>query len=49
MSERLDKQIAVKDQMKDILNKDQFEKWEKLNLARGSSKMKGHCKVRRGR
>ena len=49
MNERLDKQIAVKDQMKDILSNEQFEKWEKLNLSRGRSKMKGRCKVHRGR
>ena len=49
MNERLDKQIAVKDQMKDILDKDQFEKWEKLNLTRGRSKMRGRCKVHKGR
>ena len=49
MNDRLDKQIAMKDQMRDILDKDQFEKWEKLNLTRGRSKMKGQCKVHRGR
>ena len=49
MNNRLDKQIAMKDQMRDILDKDQFEKWEKLNLSRGRSKMKGQCKERRGR
>ena len=49
MNDRLDKQIAMKDQMKDILDKDQFEKWEKLNLTRGRSKMRGRCKVHKGR
>lgn len=49
MNNRLDNQIAVKDQMKDILNNEQFEKWEKLNLTRGRAKMKGRCKVHKGR
>ena len=49
MSDRLDKQIAVKDQMKDILSNEQYEKWEKISLSRGKSKMKGRCKVHRGR
>ena len=49
MNDRLDKQIAVKDQMKDILSDEQFEKWEKLHLTRGKAKMKGRCKVHRGR
>ena len=42
MNERLDKQIAMKEQMKDILDKDQYDKWEKLSFAKAR---KGHCKV----
>ena len=49
MNDRLDKQIAMKDQMRDILDKDQFEKWEKLNLTRGRSMNKGRCKGHKGR
>ncbi|MGB5692148.1 MAG: hypothetical protein WBM43_06020 [Flavobacteriaceae bacterium] len=46
MSERLDKQIEVKEKMKDILNKEQYEKWGELQLGR---EMKGKCKAHRGR
>ena len=30
MNERLDKQIAMKNKMKNILNEDQFVKWEQM-------------------
>ncbi len=46
MSDRLDRQIEVKEKMKDILNKEQYEKWGKLQLAR---EMKGKCKEHRGK
>ncbi len=46
ISERLDKQIEIKAKMKEILNKDQFEKWEELQMAR---EMKGRCRVHKGR
>ena len=34
-SERLDKQIAHKNSMKSILNKEQYEKWEKTVMTKG--------------
>ncbi|MEA1785787.1 hypothetical protein U1E44_06770 [Arenibacter sp. GZD96] len=37
---RLDHQIAVQEQMKQILNKDQFEKWKSMNQRSG--KKQGH-------
>ena len=46
MNNRLDKQIEMKENMKSILSKEQFEKWE--NLAT-DKKMRGRCKVHRGR
>jgi methionine-rich copper-binding protein CopC len=46
MSERLDRQIEVKEQMKDILNKEQYQKWERLQLGR---EIKGKCKSHRGK
>ena len=42
MNERLDRQIEIKAQMKEILNKDQYAKWEELQTAR---EMKGRCRV----
>lgn len=36
----LDRQIAEKEQMKQILNKDQYAKWEKLKLREGKRKGK---------
>ena len=46
MNERLDKQIEMKENMKSILSKEQFEKWEMLAT---DKKMKGRCKVHRGK
>ncbi len=46
MSNRLDNQIEMKAQMKEILDNDQFEKWEKLQLGK---EMKGRCKVHKGK
>lgn len=46
MSNRLDRQIAHKEKMKTILNKSQFEKWEKLQ---GKREMRGKCKVHKGK
>ena len=46
MNERLDKQIEMKENMKSILNKEQFEKWEKLAAGK---KMRGRCKVHKGK
>lgn len=46
MNERLDKQIEMKEKMKSILNKEQFEKWEKLAAGK---KMRGRCKVHRSK
>ena len=43
-SERLDDQIAMKGKIKDILNKEQFEKFEKMARAR---KMKAKQKMKR--
>lgn len=40
MNERLDHQIAMKAKMKDILNDDQYAKWEKLQAEKGKN-MKG--------
>lgn len=40
-NERLDYQIARKEEMKSILTADQFEKWEKMNHRK---KMRGHGK-----
>lgn len=39
-SEQLDKQIMMKNKMKDILNKDQFEKFEKMQQRRKMMAMK---------
>ncbi|NNG10012.1 MAG: hypothetical protein HKM92_07550 [Arenibacter sp.] len=36
----LDRQIAQKEKMKEILNKDQYAKWEKLKLREGNRKGK---------
>lgn len=46
MSDRLDRQIDHKDRMKSILNKSQFEKWEKMQTSR---KSRGKCKVHKGK
>lgn len=35
MNERLDKQIEMKEKMKQILNEDQFEKWKKMQGRKG--------------
>lgn len=43
-AERLDDQIAMKNRMKNILNKEQFEKFEKMARAR---KMKGKQKMKK--
>ena len=46
-NKKLDYQIATKQKMKDILNKEQYEKWEKAQAKRtqrGKSKMKEHGK-----
>lgn len=44
-SKRLDNQIAFKNRMKNILDKEQFEKFEKMAHAR-KKEMKGHLKER---
>lgn len=45
-NERLDHQIARKEQMKSILNTDQYEKWVKMD---GRKKMRGKGKNRGGK
>ncbi|WP_046746241.1 hypothetical protein [Kordia zhangzhouensis] len=42
MNERLDAQIALKKEMKNILSKEQYEKWEKMQMhkKKGKKKMK---------
>jgi len=45
-SEKLDRQIEMKNKMKTILNKDQFAKWEKLHLGK---EMRGKCKPHKGK
>lgn len=39
-NDKLDKQIAHKKEMQRILNKDQFEKWEKVNKSRNKNRGK---------
>ena len=46
MNERLDHQLELKESMKQILSKDQFEKWEKLHVAR---EMRGKCGYKKGK
>ena len=46
MNERLDRQLEMKENMRQILDKDQFEKWEKLAVKR---EIRGRCKVHKGR
>ena len=46
INERLDRQIEMKEKMKGILGKEQFEKWEKLAATK---EMRGRCKVRKGK
>ncbi|MEX0273069.1 MAG: hypothetical protein AB3N16_01690 [Flavobacteriaceae bacterium] len=43
-NDRLDRMIAMKSQMKDILNASQYEKWEKI-----SAKKARHAKGKRGK
>ena len=40
MNERLDKQIAMKSEMKKILNDEQFEKWEKIQARKKGMRQK---------
>lgn len=40
MMARLDKQIEVKNSFKSILNKDQFEKWERVAMRKHANKRK---------
>jgi hypothetical protein len=49
MNERLDAQIAYKKNMKEILNDDQYERWEKMqaNKAKGKKKMRGKRMARK--
>ena len=49
INDRLDRQIAMKDQMRDILTKDQFEKWETLKMKKSRGEKRARCKVRKGR
>ena len=46
INQKLDKQIEMKAKMKEILNKDQFAKWEEIQMAR---EMKGRCRIHKGR
>lgn len=46
LNERLDRQLEMKENMRQILDKEQFEKWEKLAVKR---EMRGRCKVHRGK
>lgn len=41
MNERLDAQIAYKKDIKQILNKEQYERWEKMQARKGKRKHKG--------
>ncbi len=41
---QLDSRIALKAKMKDILNKEQFEKWEKSNAMKGKQRKGMHNK-----
>lgn len=50
VNNKLDKQIAHKKEMKSILNKDQFEKWEKVSKARFNKNKKAvKQKIRNGK
>ncbi len=42
INQKLDKQIEMKAKMKEILNKDQFAKWEEMQMTR---EMKGRCRI----
>ena len=46
INKKLDRKIETKEQMKQILNKEQFEKWEKLQAMTVS---RSRCKVHRGK
>lgn len=46
-TEKLDKQIAHKNSMRGILNKEQFEKWEKAAIQRGKTKRQRKHKAAR--
>ncbi|MEE9408078.1 MAG: hypothetical protein V3V28_08395 [Polaribacter sp.] len=48
-SKRLDKQIAMKNRMKDILNKEQFEKFEKRSKGRKMKMKKKGKKMMKGK
>lgn len=43
-NEQLDSRIALKTKMKNILNKEQFDKWERGNAIRGKQRAKIHKK-----
>ena len=47
-SEMLDRQISHKKSMKSILNKEQFEKWEKSVIAKGKRRKGEHRHSRKG-
>lgn len=51
MNERLDREIAMKKNMKSILNSDQFEKWEKAQTSKHKKKIQKRQKgdEKRGR
>lgn len=56
MNERLDKQIAMKNKMKNILNEDQFVKWEQMQqdmknkmIAKNKSQKKGLYKSQKNK
>ncbi|MEN8788610.1 MAG: hypothetical protein ABF293_10295 [Flavobacteriaceae bacterium] len=46
LSSRLDSKIEMKAKMKEILNKEQFEKWEKLQIGK---EKRGKCKSHKGK
>ncbi|MGI9547732.1 MAG: hypothetical protein ACR2MM_10870, partial [Flavobacteriaceae bacterium] len=46
MSDRLDRKIDHKEKMKSILDKSQFEKWEKMRTPKN---LRGKCKVHKGK
>jgi len=49
-NERLDRKIAEKEKMKQLLSKEQFKKWEMLNVKKSRSKRskkgKGKCHIK---
>lgn len=47
MNARLDRQIAIKKQMKDILNKEQYDKWSEKSARHRSKRKSAHKRKRK--